>query len=138
MGARGRTVGGLYIAASVGRYCIDRKDTVSPTEGYNEAGWGRGRSAGASSSACEMASADSDELRCLSAADEEPVSVVRNRRKPPVQPSRALGTNSQILTQIANMIDGFPCYAASCKVWFRADTSVLRAMPGSPHSFICL
>lgn len=40
MGARGRTVGGLYIAASVGCYCIDRKDTVSPTEGYNEAGGG--------------------------------------------------------------------------------------------------
>lgn len=42
VGARGRTVGGLYIAASVGRYCIDRKDIVSPTEGYNEAGGGVG------------------------------------------------------------------------------------------------
>lgn len=42
VGVRGRTVGGLYIAASVGRYCIDRKDIVSPTEGYNEAGGGVG------------------------------------------------------------------------------------------------
>lgn len=38
VGACGRTVRGLYIAASVGRYCIDRKETVSPAEGYNEAG----------------------------------------------------------------------------------------------------
>lgn len=73
-----------------------------------------------------MASADSDELRYPSAADEEPVSVARNRRKPPVQESQETasadiqGSQDKLpkFRRKLRIIDGFPCYAASCKFCF--------------------